>query len=153
MDILGDPTGNRRIIPIEIPEKMDFDLYNSIDKKALWMEAYHLYKGGFEWRLTDKDVKLLSENTQEFVMPDPVQEMILKYFEPPEPGNDQQYVVNYTPTEIAEYLNARSHGHKINPRSLGQRLKNLGFYQKVQKIEGSTYRLYAVIEKEHAKKG
>ncbi len=55
-EILSDETGNRRIIPIEV-SNINKELYNSIDKKELWMEAFRLYKEGFDWRITSNDSK------------------------------------------------------------------------------------------------
>ena len=45
LEILSDATGNRRIIPIEVLN-INKVLYNSIDKKELFMEAFKLYKKG-----------------------------------------------------------------------------------------------------------
>ena len=64
-DILKDVTGNRRILPISV-QKIRFDEMISIDKTELIMEAYHLYKSGFEWKIySEADIEYLAQNTVE----------------------------------------------------------------------------------------
>lgn len=47
---------NRRILPI-IVKGIDFDKFNNIDKNKLWIEAYNLYKAGFDWKIYTKEDK------------------------------------------------------------------------------------------------
>ena len=53
------------MIPIQVDE-MDFNGYNSIDKTHLIMEAYHLYKSGYKWKLNKEEIKFLNDNTNQF---------------------------------------------------------------------------------------
>jgi Predicted P-loop ATPase and inactivated derivatives len=62
-EIINDPTGNRRIIPIPLIE-IDWEKYNAVDKTALWMELYHEWRQiGDGWMLTKEEVKLLNDLT------------------------------------------------------------------------------------------
>jgi predicted P-loop ATPase len=46
LDVLDDPTGNRRIIVIESAGKFDYHLYNSLDKYQLLAEGLAAYRAG-----------------------------------------------------------------------------------------------------------
>ncbi|MBK7345809.1 MAG: hypothetical protein IPI98_02545 [Chitinophagaceae bacterium] len=47
INVVNDTTGNRRILPIKVLD-IDKDLFNGIDKRKLFNEAYQLYKSGFD---------------------------------------------------------------------------------------------------------
>jgi len=80
VDILRDVTGNRRILPIKV-EKIRFDDMIRIDKTALIMEAFRLYKSGFEWKIySEEDVTYLNENTQENNAVIPIEEVFFNNF-------------------------------------------------------------------------
>ena len=80
MDILKDVTGNRRILPIHV-EKIDFDKMVNIDKIDLIIEAFNLYKSGFEWKIySDEDIKYLTENTVESNAVIPIEEVFFNNF-------------------------------------------------------------------------
>lgn len=79
-DILKDVTGNRRILPIKV-ESIDFDGMVQIDKIDLLIEAYHLYKNGFEWKIYNKeDIDYLAENTTENNAVIPLEEVFFNHF-------------------------------------------------------------------------
>ena len=65
-DILKDPTGNRRLIPILV-ESIDFEGVTSVDAVQLIMEARKLYDEGFDWKVRGDDMDFLKEVTEEFV--------------------------------------------------------------------------------------
>lgn len=79
-DILKDVTGNRRILPIKT-EKIDYDLISKFDTVSLIVEAYNLWRSGFDWKIyKEEDIKYLSEHTQENNVVLPVEEMFFKFF-------------------------------------------------------------------------
>ena len=140
IEILSDPTGNRRIIPIEV-NSIDHDKYNNVDKTDLWMEAYHGYMGGEAYQLNQDDIKLLNDNTNEFEEPSPEAELVMKFFRKPDPENPMPRFM--TNTEIKSYCEMRTN-QRLNSRKLGLELKRLGFEQQVKKIEGVSKRVYRV---------
>lgn len=145
MEILGDPTGNRRLIPVEV-DRIDWEAYNVIDKERLWVEAYNLWAKGERWELSKEDIQLLNDNTQDFTMPDPIKETIQEHLSLPD-RTDTRPVEEMTSTEIANYLTARSYGFRINPIALGVRMRELGFKQKHKWTEGNgTKRIWEVIK-------
>lgn len=79
-DILKDVTGNRRIMPIKV-DKIDYDLITSIDTRKMIIEAYNLWKSGFDWKIfKEEDINYLKENTIENNEVLPVEEIFFKYF-------------------------------------------------------------------------
>lgn len=142
-EIFNDPTGNRRIIPVQV-DKVDWEMYNSVDKDELFMEIYReLKSGGDSWMLTKEDIDILNHYTQGYESICPEEEMIRKYFK--EPKNlvtlkSSDYTM--TNTDILNFLQARLNGSslKLKQKTLGGVLKKLGYQQVCR--DGA--RLYAV---------
>ena len=127
-EIINDPTGNRRIIPVNVIS-IDWDKYNAIDKTALWMELYWKYKEvGNNWMLTKEDIKYLEEINRKNEQPSVEYESIIQYFRHPKEEYEAKYMTN---TEIINYIEMRSK-LKINTYKMGVNLKKLGF-KKMQK--------------------
>lgn len=59
LGLLNDPTGNRRIVPIEVLD-INRESLNAVNKRAMWMEAYRLYHEGFCYELTGSDITKLA---------------------------------------------------------------------------------------------
>lgn len=138
-NLLSDPTGNRRIIPIQV-YGINHEAYNAIDKDELFMAAYHLYKKGFKWQLTQDDIIELANNTGEFEHYSIEYELINKYFKIPEPGSTN--VEKFTATEIKIELERLSLNQKLSLDRTGKELQRIGFKQNSEKINGKTKRLY-----------
>jgi predicted P-loop ATPase len=133
-EILSDPTGNRRIIPIHVAA-INHEQYNAIDKVALWMEVYELWKSGFKWKLSRADIQYLAKDSNEFEMSNSEAELIQKYFEP---GATQ-----LTATEVKVFIESKTL-QKLSLDRLGKELKRLGFEQKHAKVGAGTKRVYLV---------
>ena len=143
IEILSDPTGNRRIIPIEV-NSIDHDKYNNVDKTDLWMEAYHGYMGGEAYQLNQDDIKLLNDNTNEFEEPSPEAELVMKFFRKPGDGESKEYLTN---TEIKSYCEVRTN-QRLNSRKLGLELTNMGYEKSIKRIEGKVKQVYSVVVKD-----
>lgn len=141
MEILTDPTGNRRIIPIEVPRDIKKELYNSINKKDLWMEVYRLYKEGFDWRVTHIDIPYLNNNKEEYQMVCKEKELIEKFYEP---SSETAHSLSYSDaralgiyimstTEILVELELLTKQH-LSINIIGRELKELGFFKKCIRI-------------------
>lgn len=130
MDILTDDTGNRRILPIPVLD-IDKKLFNSIDKRELFFEAYKLYRDGFDWRVNPEDVKKLSKESHKYEAISSEKELLERYFAP---GNDDRL----TTTDIRVELEMISR-QKLNAPALGRYLEHLGFERKTtREPNGST---------------
>jgi hypothetical protein len=123
LEILNDPTGNRRIIVIEATGKFDFTLFNSIDKTQLFGQLVHMVKNGFDCNLTDSEIEQLNAYTSreysEVVLED---ELIRQYFIKASVGGGQWM----TTSMIKVYLEEQT-GQKLNMRRLGLSLRESGF--------------------------
>lgn len=135
-DLLSDPTGNRRIIPIKV-DAINQASYNLIDKTAVIMEAYHLYKSGFEWRFSGQDIIILNDNTEEFVQAAVEEELLSKYFKA---GKSP-----FTTTEVKVRLETIS-GQKLNINKLGQALKKIAGKRKPMRDGSGMKQVYMLEE-------
>jgi predicted P-loop ATPase len=142
LGLISDPTGNRRILPINVLA-IDHARYNAIDKTALFMAFYDLYQSGFNWHLSSEDILQLNENSSEFNAINFEAELINQYFRVPQNGDYSDYLTN---TELKIYLEVNSQQRIFDTRKLGMEMKNLGFEQVRRKVNGSTMRCYSVVK-------
>ena len=133
--ILNDPTGNRRILPVRVHETIDFEKYNSVDKTDLFLEAYHIYKSGWKWELTADEIALLNKNTFEFENISIEYEMLLKFFDIPDEG-DEHNITEMTCTEVKDYIEKYTE-QRLFEGKLGKELKRLGFVQELKNISSN----------------
>jgi predicted P-loop ATPase len=143
--VLDDPTGNRRIIPIQI-ERIDFAAYERIDKTALWMEIYHEWaKAGDSWMLDEAEIVLLNRLTERNMEVSPEAELLGVCFASPAdcPGKFSEFMTN---TEILATLSQRAgKSVQLSSRKLGLELKNAGFDRVQKKIMGKARYGYEVV--------
>lgn len=137
-DILNDPTGSRRFIPIKT-YFIHFDKYNAVDKLQLFMEAYHLYKSGFEWELSRQDIERLYGNNEQFEAYSTEYELIAHYVIKPDAFN-AKYV---TSTEIKVEIE-RATGQKLMPEKIGREMTRLGFEKTTKNIDGIPRKCYKI---------
>ena len=121
--LLNDPTGNRRQIPLHINE-IDHDLYNQCDKAALWRELYHMFQAGCAYTILKEDIIKLNEATEMFKLSTPEEDLIHKKLQP---GGSTTYGEWMTLTEIQQYLMVETKFNYLNTNRIGQILTSLGF--------------------------
>ncbi len=81
MEIMNDPTGNTRILPVMV-NFINYNILNSVDRTALFMEAYHAYASGESWQLNKEEADALGHLSDDFSSITFERELILKFFEP-----------------------------------------------------------------------
>lgn len=140
LGLISDPTGNRRILPINVTA-VNQSAYNSIDKSALFMAFYDLYQSGFKWELSSADIAELNENSEEFNAINFEAELINQFLFNPKEGEYSTYLSN---TEIKIYLEMCSNQKIFDTRKLGMELKNMGFLPRVVKLNGKAQRVFRV---------
>jgi predicted P-loop ATPase len=133
--VINDPTGNTRILPVEVIS-INHDLYNSIDKDELFMELYRLYTSGEEWQLNKDEISVLKEVSGEFETIPFERELILKFFEIPTNGGGSMM----TATDIKEVIECNSKQKILSLKKLGTELKNL-FGDSVSTRQGYKYKV------------
>lgn len=142
-EVINDPTGNRRIIPVPI-EAIDWDTYHSVDKTALWMELYHEWKRiGDDWMLTKEDVRLLNMVTIANNQITKEEEAVYMFFDLPENGGYAEFLTN---TEILNYIETNTK-LKLSQTKLGLILKKCGFLKQPKKFGGQKRLVYEVVKK------
>ena len=119
--ILNDPTGNRRQIPIHILD-IDHELYNQCDKAALWRELYALFQSGAEHTILKEDIIKLNEATEMFKLSTPEEDLIHKKIQP-----GSIYGEWMSLTDIQQYLMMDTKFNYLNTQRIGSILTSLGF--------------------------
>ena len=80
LDILKDPTGNRRILPIKV-DSIKYDECLAFDSNAMLAEAYQLYLNGFEWVIRkEEDLELMKIANDEFYENDEMEDIFFNRF-------------------------------------------------------------------------
>lgn len=142
-EIINDPTGNRRVIPVNV-KSIDWERYAMIDKTALFMELYWQWKEvGDSWMLTKDEIRYLNQITTGNEVPSIEAEAIQMFFDTPDRGGFRVWMTN---TEILNYIESRTR-LKISPTKLGVNLKKLGFVKTAKKIDGIVKTCYEMIQK------
>lgn len=137
-EVINDPTGNRRIIPINLV-KFDIDKYMSIDKTKLFIELYREWRDNQSgWFLTKDEIELLNMATLKNTDVWQEEEILLRHLKT-DPYNFM------TCSEIKLGLEKQFPSLKTNTKRIGQSLKKLNFDQVVRKINDRTMRVYNVI--------
>lgn len=140
-DVINDPTGNTRILPIEVLS-IDHELYNSINKDELFMEAYRAYEAGEEWQLNKSEMIELEAASNEFETTPFERELILKFFSQPEPGKYSEFL---TATEIKDVIELNSKQKIMSMKKFGIELKRFFGKSKAKKVAGSVLNRYEVV--------
>lgn len=120
-DIMSDPTGNTRILPIQVLS-IDHDVYNAIDKDELFMEAVRLYESGAEWQLQKEELQQLGELSERFEQVPIERELILKFFAVP---TEEQHGEYLSTTEIKDTIERLTQQRLFSIRKLGIELRKI----------------------------
>ena len=141
LEIINDPTGNRRIVPLNI-KSIDFDAYNAIDKADLFMEAYRIYhtEGNSSWQLTKADIETLNQLSAYNEQIDTVEESIMMFFTQTDDSSEDNCK---TTTEIIAHMMQFTKLH-FNPQRVGIAMKNLGFERITKRRNGKPVKCYKV---------
>jgi hypothetical protein len=140
MQILSDPTGNRRIMPIHILG-IDHDLYNQCDKEALWRELYYMFQRGAEYTILKEDIERLNAATEMYKLSTPEDDLISKKLTP---GSSTGLGEWMTLTDIQQYLMADTKFNYLNTQRIGSILTALGFEKQRRTINKSKVMMYYV---------
>lgn len=136
--ILTDPTGNRRMIPIPVIS-INQSAYNKIDKVDVIMEAYHLWKSGFDWRLTKEEIATLSIHGDQFQSFGVEYELLIRYYQTPDPGHEEYLTATDIKIELERITN-----QKLSLDRLGKELSRLGYVQLSKRIGGAPKKVYRI---------
>jgi len=133
--VILDAENNRRIIPIEILA-VDRAIYNSIDKTALMIEAYQIFRQGYDHNLTPDEIELLDKFSQGYEVVTVEFELIQDSYE-----KGMQLM---TATEIMGQLQKNTTHQRLKLINVGKALRALGFTPERRKANGKTQQVYGV---------
>ncbi|MCX6171308.1 MAG: DUF3874 domain-containing protein [Flavobacterium sp.] len=135
---LNDSTGSRRFLCFEL-EGIKYQ--HDVDINMAFSQALFLFKSGFRFWFDQEEIKLISENNEQYQLRSPEEELLLTWFEPC-PKEEAMLFLNAS--QIAAKLSDRT---KLNLNDgtinkLGKALKKHNFI----KISKKTGYVYAVKE-------
>jgi predicted P-loop ATPase len=139
-NIINDPTGNTRILPVNVLS-IDHNLFNSIDKDELFMECYRQYKAGEDWYLSKSEFNDLSALTPEFEGIAFERELILSKFSTS--GFLERWL---TATAIKNEIEMHSKQQIKNMKIFGAELKRIFGDSMSKKVNGNPQKLYRVYD-------
>src|SRR5690606_15602992 len=120
-EIINDPTGNTRILPIEVIG-IDHQKYNSIDKAELFMEAFRAYEVGESWQLDKEDLAQLEIVSSEFESTPYEHQLITRFFKYPENSITGEYL---TATDIKNHIETFTKQRILSLKKLGLELRKI----------------------------
>ncbi len=138
--ILNDPTGNRRQIPIHIVD-INQDAYNKCDKVGLWRELYAMYRDGWNYTVLRQDIEELNQSTDAFKHSTPEEDLIHKKLSP---ANSESYGEWMSLTDIQQYLMIETKFNYLNTQRIGSILTALGYTQDRKRRGNSIVRMYLI---------
>ena len=138
--ILNDPTGNRRQLPIHIND-IDQELYNKVNKVDLWRELYALYRAGYDCTILRHDIEHLNEATDIFKHSTPEEDLIHKKLTP---GSATSYGDWMSLTDIQQSLIAETKLTHLNLQRIGSILTSLGYEKQRRTKDNSKVMMYYV---------
>lgn len=144
-EIINDPTGNTRILPVEVTS-IDHEMYNAVDKDELFMEIVRAYESGEKWNFTRDEVDSLAEASHLFDGIHFERELITKYFVPEAEAEGIGYAEQMTATEIKAYIETHSMQKIQSMKKFGIELKkSFGNFKSVKK-NGLAVKMYSVVK-------
>lgn len=138
LDIMQDPTGNTRVLPVEVI-KIDHKAYNEIDKDELFMELVRAYESGEDWDFTNEEFEGLANLSKDYEGINYERECILQHFEE---SNDVGGIVDeMTAVQIKDYIETNGRQQLRNLKALGMQLRILYGANKMKRGSGKVYRV------------
>lgn len=132
-EVINDPTGNRRVVPINIID-IDHSIIEDIDKIDLFIELYHEWAADKnKFMLTAGEIELLNKCTELNESASAESELLLTVLKPVEGEYGGFYKTN---SEIKALIEYKYPSVRLSPTKLGLVLKKLGFEKKSRRING-----------------
>jgi hypothetical protein len=124
LDVLNDPTGNRRFIVFEVVGQFDYKLYNSIDKEQLFAQCVALVNSNQTSDLEGDFIQLMEQVSEHFVEISLEEELIMQHIGKTDTIHKQRQFM--TTTMVKVYLEELSKQH-LSLKRLGQMMKKHQF--------------------------
>lgn len=141
LQILNDPTGNRRVIPIHVISDIDRKLYNQCNKEMLLHELHALYLDNYDYTILKSEIDELNSNTDNFKQSTAEEELVATKLGH---GNAQSGEW-LTITQIIQYLIGDTKISSLSNTRIGMLLTSNNYVKMRKKINGQTVTAYYVI--------
>lgn len=144
-ELLTDTTGNVRWLIFNIlsinHDQGGANGYCALDAKLLWLQAYKMWKEGYNGNLTAEEIAESEANNQGYKANSIEIELIANYFTPGKKGD-----VFLSSTDVMRHINEQEAPHirLMNISAIGKALSSLG-YERSQK--NSKYGYYCTYNK------
>lgn len=141
-DFLTDPTGSRRFLAFEVLD-INISAAQALNMDLIWKQAYALYKSGFQYWFSDKDMEELNANNEAFKVTSLEEELLREYFKPCERKEDAThfYTSSRIKTDIEEFTKQR-----LNAKKLGEALVKHGFVKWQRTMDKHTQWVWNVVQ-------
>jgi predicted P-loop ATPase len=135
VEFLNDETGSVRWLCFIIDE-IDWNYSTKVNIDMVYAQAYNLFKNGFEYNLTQEEVKENDEYNKQFQILTSEKELINKFFRP---GSKENHELFWTATDILLNLSHLTENKvKLSPVNIGRALKVNGF----ERVKDNVTRIY-----------
>jgi predicted P-loop ATPase len=135
VEFLNDETGSVRWLCFVIDE-IDWSYSGKVNIDMVYAQAYHLFKNGFEYNLTQEEVKENDQYNKQFQIITSEKELINKFYYP---GSKEKHELFWTATDILLNLAHLTEGKvKLSPVILGKALKMNSF----DRVKHTTEQIY-----------
>ena len=135
---LNDSTGSRRFLCFEL-EWIKYQ--HDVDINMAFSQALFLFKSGFRFWFDQEEIKLISENNEQYQLHSPEEELLLTWFEPCERENATLFLnASQIAAKLAEKAKININDGTIN--KIGKALKKHNFIR----ISIKTGYVYAIRE-------
>jgi hypothetical protein len=146
-DIINDPTGNTRILPVKVLS-IDHEAYNAIDKDELFMECVRAFESDEEWQLNKEELRMLDAMGTDFETTPFERELILRFFRPRQGGDIASHMSS---TDIKDHIETRSRQKILRSKQFGIELKRIfgeSFSKRVNGFPTKVYEVYRLHDNE-----
>lgn len=117
-DILSDPTGNRRVIPVRV-KYIDHEALSKINIDDFYRELLELHKADpVWWYLSDDEIAFLNADTVQNEAVDEWAERVVRWTEPDPQGH-------VSTTDVSRHIAGRDNSYRSNVHKLGRALANI----------------------------
>jgi hypothetical protein len=144
--IIDDPTGNRRFVPMTITE-IDQKGMEKIDREALWSQLVTEYtKADTEelrkpHHLTREEMKFLNMVSAAYAVTSAAQDLVSLIVDLPQIGQKVEYLSS---SEILALMKMKYRVDQVNPQQIGRVLTSLGFEQSLKRTGTMVKRMWKV---------
>jgi hypothetical protein len=134
-EFLNDESGSVRWLCFVIDE-IDWDYKNKVNIDPGYSQAYDLYKNGFEYNLTQEEIRENDDYNKQFQLISSERELVFKFIQP---GSKEENDCFMTATDILMHLATRTENKvKMSAVCIGRAMKFCG----IERVKHRTQQVY-----------